>query len=544
MKILNSIRFLIASFHQKIWIVVFFAILLSALLIPVSFLVKVIFDQAIPESDVDLLLKLTAALIALMACNGILSIYTRATILRYTKDAVSNIRNALSEKLLRMSHASYQQADLSRIHKILVYDTEKLDNFANAIFSVMIPSACISLCLVIILIVLNLQMSLLLLAIAPLIILITELLRRACKKSLSQFQTSFESFHKKSLFLLEFNKLIKVSSTQQQEAAQHKNIISELNSSSWRMAIGFIKMSNYQEVVFSVSSIILLAWGSYTVMQGNMTMGTLMSFYFCLFLLKRYLNTMGSAFPSIVEGTDSWQQCTRLLSEQQDDTYTGTTQHEFDGNVECRNITFSFGEIPLFKNFNLSLRPGETTLVVGPNGSGKSTLVNLILGLYQPQDGTLYASGIAYTQWDMQYLRSKIAVVLQEDTTFQGTILENITYGISSAELTAVQEAVQYSGLHEFIESLPEGLHTVIGEKGASLSGGQRQKIAIARCFLAKASLIILDEPTNHLDESTVELMAASLKKQKHKPSVLIITHTERLRSLSDQVIELKTAYA
>jgi ATP-binding cassette, subfamily B, multidrug efflux pump len=544
MKILNSIRFLIASFHQKIWIVVFFAILLSALLIPVSFLVKVIFDQAIPESDVDLLLKLTAALIALMACNGILSIYTRATILRYTKDAVSNIRNALSEKLLRMSHASYQQADLSRIHKILVYDTEKLDNFANAIFSVMIPSACISLCLVIILIVLNLQMSLLLLAIAPLIILITELLRRACKKSLSQFQTSFESFHKKSLFLLEFNKLIKVSSTQQQEAAQHKNIISELNSSSLRMAIGFIKMSNYQEVVFSVSSIILLAWGSYTVMQGKMTMGTLMSFYFCLFLLKRYLNTMGSAFPSIVEGTDSWQQCTRLLSEQQDDTYTGTTQHEFDGNVECRNITFSFGEIPLFKNFDLSLRPGETTLVVGPNGSGKSTLVNLILGLYQPQDGTLYASGIAYTQWDMQYLRSKIAVVLQEDTTFQGTILENITYGISSAELTAVQEAVQYSGLHEFIESLPEGLHTVIGEKGASLSGGQRQKIAIARCFLAKASLIILDEPTNHLDESTVELMAASLKKQKHKPSVLIITHTERLRSLSDQVIELKTAYA
>ncbi len=544
MKILNSIRVLIASFHQKIWIVVIFAVLLSALLIPVSFLVKVIFDQAIPDNDVNLLLKLTVALIALMTCNGILSIYTRATILRYTKDAVSNIRNALSEKLLRLSHASYQQADISRIHKILVYDTEKLDNFANAIFSVMIPSACISLCLVIILIILNLQMSLLLLAITPLIILITEFLRRASKKSLSQFQASFESFHKKSLFLLEFNKLIKVSSTQQKEAEHHKSIVRELNNSSLRMAIGFIKMSNYQEVVFSVSSIILLAWGSYTVMQGSMTIGTLMSFYFCLFLLKRYLNTIGSALPSVIEGTDSWQQCTRLLSEQHDETYTGTIQHVFDGKIECRDITFSFGELPLFKNFNLSLRPGETTLVIGPNGSGKSTLVNLILGLYQPHEGTVYASDMAYTQWDIQYLRSKIAVVLQEDTTFQGTILENITYGIPNAGPGAVQEAVQYSGLHEFIESLPEGLHTVIGEKGASLSGGQRQKIAIARCFLAKASLIILDEPTNHLDESTVELIASSLKKQKHTPSVLIITHTERLRSRSDQVIELKTAYA
>jgi ABC-type bacteriocin/lantibiotic exporter with double-glycine peptidase domain len=544
MKILKSIRFLIASFHKKIWIVVFFSVLLSGLLIPVTFLVKVIFDQAIPQSDVSLLLKLTIALIALMTCNGILSIYTRATILRYTKDAVSGIRNSLSEKLLRMSHASYQQADLSRIHKILVYDTEKLDNFANAIFSVLIPSACISFCLAIILAVLNVQMSLLLLAIAPFIILLTEFLRRASKKSLSRFQASFENFHRKSLFLLEFNKLIKVSSTQKNEAALHKNIVNELSDSSLRMAIGFIKMSNYQEVVFSVSSIILLAWGGYTVMQGNMTIGTLMSYYFCLFLLKRYLNMIGSALPSVLEGSDSWQQCTRLLTEQRDETYTGTAQPVFDGSIECRNVTFAFGELPLFQNFNLALRPGETTLVIGPNGSGKSTLVNLILGLYKPYQGDLYANDLAYSQWDIQFLRSKIAVVLQEDTTFQGTILENITYGIPKADTASIHEALQCSGLHEFIESLPDGLHTLIGEKGTSLSGGQRQKIAIARCFLAKASLIILDEPTNHLDEHAVEQIAASLKKQKHTPSVLIITHTERLRSLSDQVIELKTAYA
>jgi ABC-type bacteriocin/lantibiotic exporter with double-glycine peptidase domain len=543
MKILNSIRFLIASFHQKIWMVVFFAVLLSALLIPVSFLVKIIFDQAIPHADTSLLLKLTLALVVLMTANGILSIYTRATILRYTKDAVSRIRNSLSQKLLRVSYTSYQQADLSKIHKILVYDTEKLDNFANAIFSVIIPSACISLCLMGILAILNLQMSLLLLVVTPVIILLTELLRRACKKSLRTFQISFENFHRKSLFLLEFNKLIKVSSTQQKEAEHHKNIIDELKDSSLRMAIGFIKMSNYQEVIFSISSILLLAWGSYTVMKGNMTIGTLMSFYFCLFLLKRYVTTIGSALPAIVEGSDSLQQCTTLLSQQDDEAYIGITQTKFDGRIECKDITFSFGEQVLFNKFNLALSPGETTLIIGPNGSGKSTLVNLILGLYQPQEGILYASGVAYSEWDIQYLRSKIAVVLQEDTTFQGTILDNITYGISNAALTSIQEAVLHSGLHEFIESLPDGLHTIIGEKGATLSGGQRQKIAIARCLLAKASLIILDEPTNHLDESTVELITRALKKQSHTPSILIITHTTKLHSLADKIIELKTSY-
>jgi ABC-type bacteriocin/lantibiotic exporter with double-glycine peptidase domain len=543
MKILNSIRFLIASFHQKIWMVVFFAVFLSALLIPVSFLVKIIFDQAIPHADTSLLLKLTLALVVLMTANGILSIYTRATILRYTKDAVSRIRNSLSQKLLRVSYTSYQQADLSKIHKILVYDTEKLDNFANAIFSVIIPSACISLCLMGILAILNLQMSLLLLVVTPVIILLTELLRRACKKSLRTFQISFENFHRKSLFLLEFNKLIKVSSTQQKEAEHHKNIIDELKDSSLRMAIGFIKMSNYQEVIFSISSILLLAWGSYTVMKGNMTIGTLMSFYFCLFLLKRYVTTMGSALPAIVEGSDSLQQCTTLLSQQDDEAYIGITQTKFDGRIECKDITFSFGEQVLFNKFNLALSPGETTLIIGPNGSGKSTLVNLILGLYQPQEGILYASGVAYSEWNIQYLRSKIAMVLQEDTTFQGTILDNITYGISNAALTSIQEAVLHSGLHEFIESLPDGLHTIIGEKGATLSGGQRQKIAIARCLLAKASLIILDEPTNHLDESTVELITRALKKQSHTPSILIITHTTKLHSLADKIIELKTSY-
>jgi ABC-type bacteriocin/lantibiotic exporter with double-glycine peptidase domain len=544
MKILSSIRFLIASFHQRIWIVVFFSVLLSALLIPVSFLVKIIFDQAIPNADIRLLLKLTLTLIALMACSGIFSIYTRATIIRHTKHAISGIRNSLTAKLLRMSHVSYQQADLSRIHKVLVYDTEKLDNFANAIFSVIIPSACISLCLAVILLILNVQMSLLLFIVAPFILLLTELLRRACKKSLHQFQLSFENFHRKSLFLLELNKLIKVSSTQQKEADLHKEIITELEDSSLKMAIGYIKMSNYQEVIFSISSIILLAWGSYTVMKGEMTIGTLMSFYFCLFLLKRYLTTIGNAVPAVLEGSDSWQQCSSILKEENDEVYTGTTRGEFDGRIECKDLTFSFGELVLFKKYNLTLLPGETTLVVGPNGSGKSTLVNLILGLYQPQGGTLYASGIPYSTWDIQYLRSKIAVVLQEDTTFQGTILDNIVYGISGVDIPAVQQAVQNSGLHEFIESLPDGLYTMIGEKGAKLSGGQRQKIAIARCFLAKASLIILDEPTNHLDQHSVELIATTLKNQAHTPSILIISHTAKLQSLADNIIELKTSYS
>jgi ABC-type bacteriocin/lantibiotic exporter with double-glycine peptidase domain len=278
-------------------------------------------------------------------------------------------------------------------------------------------------------------------------------------------------------------------------------------------------------------------------MKGNMTIGTLMSFYFCLFLLKRYVTTMGSALPAIVEGSDSLQQCTTLLSQQDDEAYIGITQTKFDGRIECKDITFSFGEQVLFNKFNLALSPGETTLIIGPNGSGKSTLVNLILGLYQPQEGILYASGVAYSEWNIQYLRSKIAMVLQEDTTFQGTILDNITYGISNAALTSIQEAVLHSGLHEFIESLPDGLHTIIGEKGATLSGGQRQKIAIARCLLAKASLIILDEPTNHLDESTVELITRALKKQSHTPSILIITHTTKLHSLADKIIELKTSY-
>ena len=507
-------------------------------------MVKIIFDQAIPNADIRLLLKLTLTLIALMACSGIFSIYTRTTIIRHTKHAISGIRNSLTAKLLRMSHASYQQADLSRIHKVLVYDTEKLDNFANAIFSVIIPSACISLCLAVILLILNVQMSLLLFIVAPFILLLTELLRRACKKSLRQFQLSFENFHRKSLFLLELNKLIKVSSTQQKEADLHKEIIAELENSSLKMAIGYIKMSNYQEVIFSISSIILLAWGSYTVMKGEMTIGTLMSFYFCLFLLKRYLTTIGNALPSVIEGSDSWQQCTSILKEESDEIYTGITRGEFDGRIECKDLTFSFGELVLFKKYNLTLRPGETTLVVGPNGSGKSTLVNLILGLYQPQAGALYASGIPYSTWDIQYLRSKIAVVLQEDTTFQGTILDNIVYGIFGVDITAVQQAVRNSGLHEFIESLPDGLYTMIGEKGAKLSGGQRQKIAIARCFIAKASLIILDEPTNHLDQHSVELIATTLKNQAHTPSILIISHTAKLQSLADNIIELKTSYS
>ncbi len=540
MKILNAVRFLISFLHRQIWIVVLLAALVSVLLIPVSFMVKIIFDRAIPQADISLLLKLALGLAILMISSGVLSVYARAAILRHTKRAVSDIRNALSKKLLGASHGFYQQADLARIHKILVYDTEKLDNFANAVFSVVIPSACISFGLTVILIVLNWQLTALLFVIAPFIIIITKFLRRACNKSLIAFQSSFEEFHKRSFFLLEMNKLIKVSSTQRREAEVHKNIVTGLETSSLDMALGYSRMSNYQDVIFSTASIALLAWGSYQVMYGQMTIGTLMSFYFCLFLLRKYLTGIGNVFPAILEGTDSLTQCTTLLSETKDEIYNGTSRPTFDGRIACKDVTFSFGTLVLFRDFNMALKPGTTTLVMGPNGSGKSTLVNLILGLYKPNAGELTASDVAYPQWDIQHLRGKMAVVLQEDTTFQGSLLDNITYGMSDVHDDDIRGALHLSGLLEFSQSLPNGVATMIGDKGTRLSGGQRQKIAIARCILAKAPLIILDEPTNHLDQHSIAMIANTLKTQNHRPSVLIISHDSTLSTLADEIIELR----
>ena len=183
-----------------------------------------------------------------------------------------------------------------------------------------------------------------------------------------------------------------------------------------------------------------------------------------------------------------------------------------------QKVNFSYTEDRILNQVDLDLKPGSVVVLMGPNGSGKSTIANLILGLYRPQDGLIFAEEHRYEELDIRHLRKSFGVVQQDPVIFSGTIVENITYGNPEVSYEDVLIASKIATAYEFIKDLPDGFETLTGENGVLLSGGQCQRIAIARAMILKSKFVLLDEPTSALDISIqaqiIELLRGLQKKK------------------------------
>ena len=188
----------------------------------------------------------------------------------------------------------------------------------------------------------------------------------------------------------------------------------------------------------------------------------------------------------------------------------------------------------------MEVEPGEFVALVGPNGAGKTTVLSLILGLYRPREGRLVADGVPYDELDIIELRRQMGVILQDPIVFPTTIRRNIAYGRPDATAEEVQEAAWWATASDWIESLPEGYETQMGDEGGLMSGGERQRVALSRRFLSKPALLVLDEPTTHLDDASIRRLLENLRALPGGPSVLAISHDAVVADEADRVYTLR----
>ncbi|MBF0136665.1 MAG: ABC transporter ATP-binding protein [Magnetococcales bacterium] len=217
----------------------------------------------------------------------------------------------------------------------------------------------------------------------------------------------------------------------------------------------------------------------------------------------------------------------------------GRTPPGFHQAIRMENVSFAFGEKQLLKDLSLEIPAGQFVTIAGPSGAGKTTLVDMIIGLYRPQQGEITIDGFSMADMDLRAWRRRIGYVPQEMFLFHDTILANLTLGDDSVTLEAVQAALQQAEAWDFVQSLPEGLHTVIGERGSKLSGGQRQRIAIARALLGNPDLLILDESTTALDPPTERAICQTLRGLAGRVTILAITHQTELVQAADRVFQV-----
>ena len=195
------------------------------------------------------------------------------------------------------------------------------------------------------------------------------------------------------------------------------------------------------------------------------------------------------------------------------------------GEIRFEEVHFSYGEIVSLNNINLTIPAGKTIAFVGSTGSGKSTLVKLLLRFYTAQSGQILLDGQSINELNLQDLRRAIAYVAQDSFLTDGTIAENIAYGVANASEQAIAEAANAAEATEFIQKLPLGFATRIGERGQKLSGGQRQRLALARAILKDPPILILDEATSAVDNETEAAIQRSLDIVSRNRTTIVIAH-------------------
>jgi ATP-binding cassette subfamily B protein len=269
-----------------------------------------------------------------------------------------------------------------------------------------------------------------------------------------------------------------------------------------------------------------LVWGGFLVLDSGLSVGLYSVMVFLTQRLLWPLTRLGQTFDLYQRAMASSKRIFGVLD---------TTQRLHDGPLDPRpvegaialtGVDFSYTDgHPVLRDVSIEIPAGETTAFVGPTGSGKTTLIKLLLRFYDPDAGSVTLDGVDLSELQLSGLRRAMALVSQDVFLFHGTVAENIAYGMPDATDAEIRRAAEIAEAHEFIETMPNGYHTIIGERGQKLSGGQRQRLSIARALLTDSPVLLLDEATSAVDNETEAAIQRSLARVAHDRTVVVIAH-------------------
>jgi subfamily B ATP-binding cassette protein MsbA len=282
-------------------------------------------------------------------------------------------------------------------------------------------------------------------------------------------------------------------------------------------------------------------YGVNRVLSGDMTQGQLFSVVAAIMMLFTPVKRLTRVSNTIQQSLGAAEGIFDLLDKPCDvvDKQASIEMPRAQGEVVFENVTFSYGDEPVLTDFNLHARPGEVIALVGPSGGGKSTAAGLIARFYDPQQGSVKIDGYDIRDVSLDSLKKNLAFVDQETFLFNGSVRENIRYGMLDADDQAMTDAARQAYAEDFITKLPQGYDTSIGDRGVRLSGGQRQRLCVARALLKDAPILILDEATSALDTESEAMVQKALENLMENRTTLVIAHRLSTIMHADRILVL-----
>ncbi|SFE79538.1 ATP-binding cassette, subfamily B [[Lactobacillus] rogosae] len=487
-----------------------------------------------PETYQNIIIQ-AMIMIVLVALNIPMNyMYTRYKSLA-TRYAETGLRRALVRKLQQLSISYHKETQSGRLQSKIMRDVEAVETLSTQMFLSILNIALNIAIALIVTINKSLVVFIFFLLTTPIAAATMVFFRNVMKKRNNEFRKEMEETSARVMEMVELIPVTRAHALEEEEVQKMSGQLFAVAEKGYRLDVIQSLFGSVGWAIFQIFQVVCLGFTGFLAIKGTVMPGdiTLYQSYFATIVSQ--VSSLMSLIPTIAKGIESVNSIGEVLLEDDIEQNEGKEIiKDIYGEFDFKDVTFRYNNIdrPVLHNLNLHVDKGETIALVGESGAGKSTILNLVIGFNQVNRGEVLIDGHNMKDIDLRSYRKHLAVVPQTSILFSGTIRDNITYGVDNVDEATLDEIVKAANLTDLINSLPDGLDTMVGEHGGKLSGGQRQRISIARALIRNPKVIVLDEATSALDSISEKLIQEALNNLTKDRTTFIVAH--RLSTIKD----------
>lgn len=487
-----------------------------------------------PETYQNIIIQ-AMIMIVLVALNIPMNyMYTRYKSLA-TRYAETGLRRALVRKLQQLSISYHKETQSGRLQSKIMRDVEAVETLSTQMFLSILNIALNIAIALIVTINKSLVVFIFFLLTTPIAAATMVFFRNVMKKRNNEFRKEMEETSARVMEMVELIPVTRAHALEEEEVQKMSGQLFAVAEKGYRLDVIQSLFGSVGWAIFQIFQVVCLGFTGFLAIKGTVMPGdiTLYQSYFATIVSQ--VSSLMSLIPTIAKGIESVNSIGEVLLEDDIEQNEGKEIiKDIYGEFDFKDVTFRYNNIdrPVLHNLNLHVDKGETIALVGESGAGKSTILNLVIGFNQVNSGEVLIDGHNMKDIDLRSYRKHLAVVPQTSILFSGTIRDNITYGVDNVDEATLDEIVKAANLTDLINSLPDGLDTMVGEHGGKLSGGQRQRISIARALIRNPKVIVLDEATSALDSISEKLIQEALNNLTKDRTTFIVAH--RLSTIKD----------